>query len=284
MFHTNAASPISGHPANMKHSDTRSADKMFHTNAASPISGHPANMKHSDTRSADKKFHTTLRYALYAALLFAFGAALYALIHEQQARMRGATPGAAATEASGGGTPVKSSSEVVADTAAANSNAEPTPVAVGEPARTDDPIIPVESEAPVGMATNGADNSNGNGPAQTLQLARQAAVTGHLPEAQAHYERHLQAFPKDGIAQSELGNVLIWQGRYAEAAQSYYAASLLLIDAGQSRAVSPMLPVLEQYEPVLAAVVREKLAQQQAPRPPESVPGGMTGTIGSATQ
>ena len=283
MFHTNAASPISGHPANMKHSDTRSADKKFHTNAASPISGHPANMKHSDTRSADKKFHTLLRYALYATLLLAFGAALYALVHEQQARMRAATPGAAATEV-GGGTPVKSSSEAVADTAAANSNAEPTPVAVGEPARTDDPIIPVESEAPVGMATNGADNGNGNGPAQALQLARQAAVSSHLPEAQALYERHLQAYPKDGIAQGELGNVLVWQGRYAEAAQSYYAASLLLIDAGQSGAVSPMLPVLEQYEPVLAAVVREKLAQQQAPRPPESVPGGMTGTIGSGAQ
>ncbi len=38
----------------------------FLPNDASPISGHPENMKHSDTRSADKKFHVNGRACLFA--------------------------------------------------------------------------------------------------------------------------------------------------------------------------------------------------------------------------
>ena len=53
---SNAASPILGHPKNMKLGITRSADKAFHVTAASPILDHPKNMKVGITRSADKAF------------------------------------------------------------------------------------------------------------------------------------------------------------------------------------------------------------------------------------
>ncbi len=56
----------------MNHSDTRSAGKKFHANDASPISGHPENMKHSDARSADKKFHANSWRS--AAVLLTLGA------------------------------------------------------------------------------------------------------------------------------------------------------------------------------------------------------------------
>ena len=64
-----AASPILGHPKNIKLGITGSVDKAFHAMAASPILGHPKNIELGNTGSVDKAFHTKLVRLLRDGLL-----------------------------------------------------------------------------------------------------------------------------------------------------------------------------------------------------------------------
>ena len=61
-------------------------------------------------------------------------------------------------------------------------------------------------------------------------------------------------------AYGELGNVYVTIGRFPEAAQNYYEAATRLVDAGHISSVARLMPIMERYEPMLAALIKEKIA------------------------
>jgi tetratricopeptide (TPR) repeat protein len=99
--------------------------------------------------------------------------------------------------------------------------------------------------------------------ADGLAPARQAAAAGRLSESVREYSRYLASHPNDGNAYGELGNVYLKSGRFPEAAQNYYEAASRLVDAGYLDAVAPLMPIMERYEPMLAALVKEKITQSR---------------------
>ncbi len=94
-----------------------------------------------------------------------------------------------------------------------------------------------------------------------LGFARKSAVAGRQREAINAYLQHLYKHPNDGNAYGELGNVYMMMGRYPEAAQNYYEAATRLVDAGQINVVMSLLPVIAEHEPMLASLIRQKMAR-----------------------
>ena len=99
--------------------------------------------------------------------------------------------------------------------------------------------------------------------ADGLDSARQAAAAGHLPEAIRQYVQYLAKHPNDGDAYGELGNVYLKGKHFPEAAQNYYETATRLIDAGYADAVAPLMPIIERYEPMLATLIKEKIAHSR---------------------
>ena len=93
-----------------------------------------------------------------------------------------------------------------------------------------------------------------------LNRARGAAQGGYFGESVREYRRHLASYPNDVDAYGELGNVYLKMGRYPEAAQSYYEAAARMIDAGYFDAVAAMMPIIQTHEPMLASLLKKKMA------------------------
>jgi TolA-binding protein len=76
------------------------------------------------------------------------------------------------------------------------------------------------------------------------------------------YKKHLAVYPNDYNAYGELGNVYLLEKDYPRAAESYYESAKRLMAAGQTEAISPLMPVITQYQPKLAAELRTHLPAQ----------------------
>jgi TolA-binding protein len=79
------------------------------------------------------------------------------------------------------------------------------------------------------------------------------------------YKKHLTTYPDDYNAYGELGNVYLLEKDYPRAAESYYESAKRLMAAGQPNAVLPLMPVITQYQPKLAAELRTRLPAQPQP-------------------
>jgi tetratricopeptide (TPR) repeat protein len=117
---------------------------------------------------------------------------------------------------------------------------------------------PRPSDAPLGTPTV---DYLGEQPGGALLAARQAIMQHRYPEAMAIYRRQIAGNPENIDAYGELGNVLWFTEHRQEAAQNYYEAATRLLDRGQLDVARPLLPAIEQYEPVLASLLRRKAAQ-----------------------
>ncbi|NOT16973.1 MAG: hypothetical protein HOP20_02750 [Sulfuriferula sp.] len=73
------------------------------------------------------------------------------------------------------------------------------------------------------------------------------------------YKKHIAAYPEDVNGYGEIGNVYLLAKHYPQAAQSFYEAANRLLDAGYVDEVQPMLPVITQYQPQLAAQLKSKI-------------------------
>ncbi len=98
-------------------------------------------------------------------------------------------------------------------------------------------------------------------PDSPVMLARKAAREHRYAAAIRAYDDYLDENPKDADAWGEVGNVRLTAGRPREAAQNFYEASTRLIDQGRMGAVYPLLPTITQYQPRLAAILRQKMAK-----------------------
>lgn len=141
------------------------------------------------------------------------------------------------------------------------------PVSVSPPPaqRSPAPLLPVprvarpdqrvsQLPAPVPVPLSVADG---------LVSARQAASAGRYLDSIREYRLYLDKHPNDGDAYGELGNVFYKLKRYPEAAQNYYEVATRLIDAGHRDAVLNLMPIIEQHEPLLAALLQEKLSPRK---------------------
>jgi hypothetical protein len=100
-----------------------------------------------------------------------------------------------------------------------------------------------------------------------LAVARQVAMAGRLAESAREYHKYLVKHPNDGNAYGELGNVYMKLGRFSEAAQNYYEVATRLVDSGYVDSVAPLMPVMERHEPMLAALIQEKIARTRRAPP-----------------
>ncbi|MDR3395779.1 MAG: hypothetical protein P4L70_12310 [Parasulfuritortus sp.] len=111
--------------------------------------------------------------------------------------------------------------------------------------------VPIETEA-----AKPAEDPN-----SPVMVARKAARERHYGAAIHIYDTYLDAHPNDADAWGEVGNVRLTAGRPREAAQNFYEAATRLIDQGRMGAVYPLLPIITQYQPQLAAILRQKMAK-----------------------
>jgi tetratricopeptide (TPR) repeat protein len=108
--------------------------------------------------------------------------------------------------------------------------------------------------------THAFDNL-GEQPGLALLAARQAIAQHRYAEAMSIYRRQIAGNQDDIDAYGELGNLLWFTEHRQEAAQNYYEAATRLLDRGLREVARPLLPAIEQYEPVLASLLRQKAAQ-----------------------
>jgi hypothetical protein len=93
-----------------------------------------------------------------------------------------------------------------------------------------------------------------------IAAARQAFGRQQIQDSIRTYREYINTHHDSAMAFGELGNVLLAAGRPQEAAQAYYEASARLIDMGQPGNVYLLLPLIEQHDPLLAAVITRRLA------------------------
>lgn len=134
------------------------------------------------------------------------------------------------------------------------------------PAQAYPPFI--TPQAPISYASPVAPPANPPAVERTVQptpkqllAARRALQERRYQDAISLYRKQLSDNPDDIDAYGELGNTLLLVQRYQESAQSYYEAATRLLDAGLSDSAMPLLPVIEQYEPVLANLLKQKAAR-----------------------
>jgi hypothetical protein len=170
------------------------------------------------------------------------------------------TPMAAAAPSSAPNTPQAQQAPAIAP------QAQPAPAQPGLP-----PAMPVVR--PDQRPTKGddprlaAERQPGQMAADKLQLARQAAAAGRFPQAVHEYLQYLTKHPDDADAYGELGNVYLTAGRFQEAAQNYYEVATRLVDLGQLAALPRLMPIIERYEPRLAVLIHQKIANRSRGQP-----------------
>ena len=125
------------------------------------------------------------------------------------------------------------------------------------------PLPPAGSSAPRPDGTL-ADES---AVASQLNAARRAAWEGRLEDALAHYRAAARIQPRSHVLWGEMGNVLWAMRRWPEAAYALEGAAVLLVDAGELRAASDLLPAVGRIDPEAAHRVQRRLwiASQHPP-------------------
>jgi hypothetical protein len=76
------------------------------------------------------------------------------------------------------------------------------------------------------------------------------------------YKKYITDYPDDSSGYGELGNVYLLSRAFVPAAESYYKAANLMLDAGMIESVKPLMPVIAQYQPQLAVQLKTKIAQK----------------------
>lgn len=103
--------------------------------------------------------------------------------------------------------------------------------------------------------------------ASQLDAARRAAWEGRLEDALTHYRAAARIQPRSHVLWGEMGNVLWAMRRWPEAAYALEGAAVLLVDAGELRAASDLLPAVGRIDPEAAHRVQRRLwiASQRQP-------------------
>lgn len=134
----------------------------------------------------------------------------------------------------------------------------PQALANPEPPAVSQPAIAPEGPAPATPAAGAAAPANTLLSKEKLR-ARYWAQQKNYAFAIIAYKKHLALHPNDLDTYGEMGNVYMIEKQYPQAAQSYYQISKQLLATGQSEAILPLLPIISQYEPKLAAELRAQL-------------------------
>jgi tetratricopeptide (TPR) repeat protein len=110
----------------------------------------------------------------------------------------------------------------------------------------------VVAKVPTGPFTKATVNEKLNG-------ARDSYARGDVNAAVAAYTDVIKSNPKNVDARGELGNIYYATGRLPEATQSYYDAAKLLLDNKELDRVDALLPVIAQFNPMMADELAQKL-------------------------
>lgn len=97
--------------------------------------------------------------------------------------------------------------------------------------------------------------------AKEVVKARRAAMQKRYRDAIQEYKKHLASRPDDMDGYGELGNVYLLAQQYPQAARNYYEAATRLVDGGFVETATPLLPIISQYEPMLAMLIKQKAAR-----------------------
>ena len=177
------------------------------------------------------------------------------------------------------------SPEAVADSSAAGGDASAmTPGAPTQAATAGQaPAASQESQVRQSQAQQSQTQARGTPPAgENVYAAREAAIRGNYTEAAWLYQRYLATHPDDMNAYGELGNVFMLAGQPRQAAQAYYEAANRLLDRGAVRNVAPLMPIIQQYDPMLATLLQRKA--QAARQPAGDAEGGVVPSAYSPPQ
>ena len=98
--------------------------------------------------------------------------------------------------------------------------------------------------------------------------ARRAAWEGRLADALDHYRAAARIQPDNYAVWGEMGNVLWEMARWSEAAYALEGAATLLVEAGELRAASSLVPAVGNIDPVAARRIQQLLMQATAQRSP----------------
>jgi len=173
---------------------------------------------------------------------------------ERQGQKAGTGQGAAAVDAKRIQAPLSGGNEAAPATkpaiVAKAAQAAPTAAQAAAPAT---PAVAAQSTGATDVARTGAPELLPN------VAARIAARNLEFGLAIRLYETYLDANPGDADAWGELGNVQMAVGRHYEAAQNYYEASIRQLNRGHAATVYPLLPIIAQYQPELAAALRQRM-------------------------
>jgi hypothetical protein len=156
-------------------------------------------------------------------------------------------------------------------TDAAPSSSQPKATEKTVTATTNQPATKANTAAPVNANASGSTApttpikkpsdavASTNNPTTAARMAVQAHQYGLATKM---YETYLESNPNDSDAWGELGNVQLALGHPYEAAQYYFEASTRQLDQGHTEAVYPLLPIIAQYQPRLAAILHQKMTMQ----------------------
>ena len=159
---------------------------------------------------------------------------------------------------------------VPATAAAPDADTESLPVDAGDAAAPPEPTRPdTRHELPIPRPLPPAGSpspwpphgtsAGGSAVASQLDTARRAAWEGRLEDALTHYRAAARLQPRSHAIWGEMGNVLWAMRRWPEAAYALEGAATLLVDAGELRAASDLLPAVGRLDPEAAHRVQRRL-------------------------
>ena len=109
--------------------------------------------------------------------------------------------------------------------------------------------------------------ADGSAVAGQLNAARRASWEGRFADALSHYRAAARLRPNDYVVWGEMGNVLWTMRRWSEAAYALEGAATLLVQAGELRAASELVPSVGRIDPDAAYRVQRLVwaaAQRQS--------------------
>ena len=89
-----------------------------------------------------------------------------------------------------------------------------------------------------------------------LKAARQAYWNGDLAGSGALYAALAKEAPNDPDVSGEFGNILYAQRRFDAAADAYFTTGKLLVKSGKTSQIQPIIAVLQNIAPQMAATLR----------------------------
>ena len=124
------------------------------------------------------------------------------------------------------------------------------------------PLKQFKTEAVTQKPTEGVSSDKEAADATQLLLqARQAYWKNNMDESEKYYRSLAALEPQDPNVYGELGNVYYAQGKWQQAAESYYEAALRLLETGKKDQVNYLHRVIKGLDTDSA----EKLAQKLKP-------------------